>query len=201
METLQPTYIVGLGGSAGSMVPFIVFLESLSTITGMAFIFVSHLLPTCPSQLCNILQLHSKMPVSVIFNGLPILANNIYVIPQNTQITVENFIFKVTTIHERTTKTIDVLFISLARTMGPNAVGIIFSGYCNDGSDGCKQIKDKGGLTFAQDLSAEIPDMPLNAQASGCIDFVLPPEAIAAEIERQIKNRLESGNRQILAKV
>jgi hypothetical protein len=38
------------------------------------------------------------------------------------------------------------------------------------------QIKSKRGTTFAQDMSAEVEGMPLSAQASGCVDFVLPPD-------------------------
>lgn len=52
------------------------------------------------------------------------------------------------------------------------------------GTEGCKSIKAKGGITFAQDESAEVAVMPLRAQASGCIDFVLPPDKIADELSK-----------------
>lgn len=42
-----------------------------------------------------------------------------------------------------------------------------------------------GGITIAQKLdTAQQPDMPQSAIDSGCIDFVLSPENIAAEIVR-----------------
>ena len=59
---------------------------------------------------------------------------------------------------------------------------MILSGYDCDGTDGCKLIKAKGGITFAHDFSAEAENMPLSAQTAGCIDFVLSPEDIAREI-------------------
>jgi CheB methylesterase len=62
------------------------------------------------------------------------------------------------------------------------AIGIILSGYDGDGTAGCQHIKAKGGTTFAQDMSAIVDGMPLTAQASGCIDFVLPPDKIAEEL-------------------
>jgi chemotaxis response regulator CheB len=197
METLRPNHIVGLGGSAGSLVSFKVFLESLSPNTGMAFIIVSHLLPTGISKLGTILSRHTKMPVSVASNGLPILANHIYVISPNTEIIVDDFILNVISPPTAICKQVDRLLISLAETLGANAIAVIFSGYCNDGTEGCKCIKANGGLTFAQDLSAEIPSMPLNAQASGCIDFVLPPDKIAAEIERLIGIRMDHSKQHI----
>ena len=52
------------------------------------------------------------------------------------------------------------------------------------GTEGCKHIKAKGGTTFAQDMSAQVGDMPLSAQASGYIDFVLPPDKIPDELQR-----------------
>ena len=55
--------------------------------------------------------------------------------------------------------------MSLAEAMGARAVGIVLSGYDGDGTEGCKHIKAKGGTTFAQDMSAQVGDMPLSAQA------------------------------------
>ena len=68
--------------------------------------------------------------------------------------------------------------------MGKRAIGIILSGYDGDGTEGCRQIKAKGGTTFAQDMSAEVSHMPLSAEASGCVDFVLPLKKIAIELTR-----------------
>jgi len=77
---------------------------------------------------------------------------------------------------------VDRLFISLAEAYGPQAIGILFSGYCHDGSEGCKCIKANGGFTIAQDKSAEASSMPLSDQTAGCIDLVLSPEKMASEL-------------------
>jgi len=68
--------------------------------------------------------------------------------------------------------------------MGANAIGIILSGYDGDGAEGCKKIKAKGGTTFAQDKSAEVDSMPLKAEATGCVDFILPPNQISEELRK-----------------
>ena len=70
--------------------------------------------------------------------------------------------------------------------MGERAVGIVFSGYDGDGAEGCKRIKAAGGTTFAQDISAEVSGMPLSAQATGCVDSVLSPDKIPAELDKLI---------------
>ena len=68
--------------------------------------------------------------------------------------------------------------------MGARAIGIILAGYGGDGIEGCKHIRAKGGTTIAQDMSGDIDGMPLSAQASGCVDLVLPPQKITLELAR-----------------
>ena len=58
------------------------------------------------------------------------------------------------------------------------------AGTGNDGALGIHEIKSSGGITFAQDDSAQQSTMPRNAVASGGVDFVLAPEAMAIEIAR-----------------
>jgi two-component system CheB/CheR fusion protein len=77
--------------------------------------------------------------------------------------------------------------------MGARAIGIILSGYNGDGTEGCRRIKSKGGTTFAQDMSAEVNRMPLSAQASGCVDFVLPPDKIPDELQRLVSTSINKG--------
>ena len=64
-------------------------------------------------------------------------------------------------------------------------VAVIVSGYDGDGAAALCGIQQVGGITIAQTPdSARQADMPESAIASGCIDFVLAPEDIAAEIRR-----------------
>ena len=83
----------------------------------------------------------------------------------------------------RSNKQIDVFFASLAEAMREGAIGIILSGSSSDGTDGCKHIKAHGGKTFTQDMSAEFNSMPLSAQASGCVDFVMSIDKIAGKLK------------------
>jgi chemotaxis response regulator CheB len=113
-----------------------------------------------------------------------IQANHVYVIPQNADIFIEGNAFKVVSPRTRGNNQIDLFLMSLAEAKGKRAIGIILSGYDGDGTAGCKHIKAKGGTTFTQDRSAEVNHMPLSAQASGCIDFVLPLDKISDELQR-----------------
>ena len=184
MAPVHPNFIVGIGGSAGSLPAFKALLGALSPKTGMAFIFVSHIYPTANSQLAQILARHTKMPVMLATNNMAIERNSVYVIPPDADLYIEkNYTFKVISPRRSRNTQIDTLFSSLADSLGAEAIGIILSGYDGDGTEGCKQIKNKGGITFAQDKSADVDSMPMSAQAGGHVDFVMAPENISLELQ------------------
>ena len=182
IEITHPKLIVGIGGSAGALNAYKALLEAMPPDTDMAFVIISHMNPTASSQLALILSRYTKMPVTVPSTAMPILANHVYVIPPNSDLFIENYCFKVISPRSGRNKQIDVFFISLAQAMGVRAIGIILSGYDGDGSEGCKHIKAHGGQTFAQNMSAEIDCMPLSAQDSGFVDFVIPLDKIPAKL-------------------
>jgi two-component system CheB/CheR fusion protein len=182
MGTLHPHFIVGIGGSAGGLNAYKALLDALPSQTGMAFVIVSHMLPAAHSELAQILSRHTTMPVLVASTAMPIRANHVYVSPPNADLLIESYTFTVVVPRTGRNKQVDIFFISLAEALGAHAIGIILSGYDGDGTAGCQHIKAKGGTTFAQDMSAIVDGMPLTAQASGCVDFVLPPDKIAEEL-------------------
>ncbi len=184
MKIPQPIFIVGIGGSAGALNAYKDLLDAMPHDTGMAFVIISHMNPTAHSHLANILSRHTKMQVTVASEAMPILANHVYVIPPDSDLTMENYRFKVISPRIRRNKQVDLFFISLAEAMGARAVGIVLSGYDGDGTEGCKHIKANGGTTFAQDRSAEVDSMPLHAQEAGCVDFVLPLNKIPDKLKR-----------------
>ena len=80
---------------------------------------------------------------------------------------------------------ITVFLRSLTENWDGKLVAVIVSGFDGDGAAALCGIKEVGGITIAQKPdTAGQPDMPENAIASGCIDFILSPEDIAKEIKR-----------------
>ena len=188
MGTLRPSFIVGIGGSAGALNAYKALLDALPSKTGMAFVIISHMNPAASSQLAQKLSRHTKMQVTVASGAMPIRANQVYVTPPDADLFIEDHNFKVVSPRSKRNVQIDLFLTSLAAAMGAHAIGIILSGMDGDGAEGCKQIKAKGGTTFAQDMSAEVGDMPLHAQASGCVDLILPPGKIPNELRRLVMN-------------
>ena len=184
MKTSSPSFVVGIGGSAGGLNAYKAFFDALPSDTGMAFVVVSHIHPAAYSQLAEILSRHTKMTVVLAASGMKIRASQVYVIPGNADLLIEDGALIVVSPRTRRNAQVDLFFTSLATAMGARAVGIVFSGYDGDGAEGCKRIKAAGGTTFAQDTSAEVSGMPLSAQATGCVDFVLSPDKIPAELDK-----------------
>ena len=86
---------------------------------------------------------------------------------------------------------VDVLFRSVARFAGGNAIGVIMTGMGDDGARGLKEMKDAGAATIAQDeASCVVFGMPREAIKLGAADRVLPLQQIPAALI-EILNRRE----------
>ena len=182
--------IVAIGASAGGLEAMSVLLKNLPADTGMAFIYVQHLSPDHKSFLTSILSKITKMQVQEIDDMEHMLPNNVYVIPHNKEIEVTDGHIKLLPRLQSgaINLSIDTLFSSLAETHKKNVIGVILSGYASDGVIGLKAIKEAGGLTFAQDDSAQATSMPRAAVAAGIVDFILSPEEIAKALVRFSKS-------------
>ena len=177
--------IVGIGASAGGLEAFTQLLKALPCDTGMAFVLVQHLAPTHASALAEILSRATKMPVTEVKDEPTVEPNHVYVIPPARSMIIAGDTLQLlpredTGIH----RPIDQFFRSLAEEWRHRAIGVVLSGTATDGTLGLEAIKAEGGITFAQDATAQHAGMPHSAIASGCVDFVLAPDEIAREIVR-----------------
>ena len=185
----SPFPIVAFGASAGGIKAFTSLLKHLDSHLGMAYVLVMHLSPNHKSALAEIMQSKTKMPVHTVVDGMELKANNVFVIPPNTCMSVVDGHLKLAPRSESSIGNfaVDFFMTGLAEIHKNNAIGIILSGTATDGTLGLKAIKAGGGITFAQDDTAEFNGMPQSAVESGYVDFELPPEGIAKELERLTK--------------
>jgi two-component system chemotaxis response regulator CheB len=78
---------------------------------------------------------------------------------------------------------VDVLFQSVGEVYGERSMGVILTGMGSDGARGMGIIKEKGGLTLAQDEETSVIfGMPKVAIKSGVVDKVVPLTEMAEEI-------------------
>ncbi|MBX3619737.1 MAG: chemotaxis response regulator protein-glutamate methylesterase [Rhizobacter sp.] len=81
---------------------------------------------------------------------------------------------------------VDVLFRSVARSAGANALGVIMTGMGDDGAAGLLEMRNLGARTLAQDEdSCVVFGMPKEAIKRGGVERVVPLAGIAGEIQRQ----------------
>src|SRR5437773_726809 len=179
--------IVGVGASAGGLEAFTQLLKALGPGTGMAYVLVQHLDPSHESALTELLAKATEMPVRQVTDATPVEPNHVYVIPPNVDMIISQGILRLTARTETRGYhiPIDRVLRALAEDQESNAICVILSGTASDGTLGLAATKAEGGITFAQDeKSAKFDGMPQSAIAAGCVDFVLPPDAIGRKLER-----------------
>ncbi|HEX4353450.1 MAG TPA: chemotaxis response regulator protein-glutamate methylesterase [Polyangiales bacterium] len=82
---------------------------------------------------------------------------------------------------------VDVLFRSVAKSAGSNALGVIMTGMGDDGAVGLLEMRNAGAQTLGQDEeSCVVYGMPKEAVKLGAVERTVPLEAISREILHQL---------------
>ncbi|WP_426959908.1 chemotaxis-specific protein-glutamate methyltransferase CheB [Muricoccus radiodurans] len=82
----------------------------------------------------------------------------------------------------------DVLFGSMARSLGPRGLGVLLTGMGEDGAQGLTALRAAGGLTIAEDeTTAVVYGMPAAAVRMGGASASLPLEMIAPRLLRAVQ--------------
>jgi two-component system chemotaxis response regulator CheB len=82
---------------------------------------------------------------------------------------------------------VDVMFRSVAKCAGANALGVIMTGMGDDGAAGLLEMRTAGARTIAQDEeSCVVFGMPREAIKRGGVERTLPLGAVAQEILKQL---------------
>ncbi len=76
-----PTYIVGIGASAGGLEALERLFDKMPTNTGMAFVIVQHLSPDFKSLMDELLSRRTTLPVHRVEDGMVVQPDSIYLIP------------------------------------------------------------------------------------------------------------------------
>lgn len=180
-----PSFIVGIGASAGGFEALAELISGLRKPTRMAFVVVQHLLPTQASALPDLLWKATHVEVISAEDGMRVLPNRVYVVPPNAELGIHQGVLRLAgpAPDERPRLPIDFFLRSLAEDAGKRAIGVLLSGAGSDGTFGLRAIKEAGGLTFVQEPnSARYDGMPRSAIESGAVDHCLLPAGIAGEL-------------------
>ena len=186
--------IVAIGASAGGFKPLEEFLRQTPSDTGMAYIIVQHLDPNHRTLLPELLQRATSMPVREAQQHMRVDADHVYVIPPNTELrVVDGYLELKAPAEPRGMRLpVDVLFSSLASSMGDHAIAVVLSGMGADGTLGLQAIKAVGGLSAAQEpRSAQFNSMPSHAIDSTLVDIVAEPGELPGRILSYVRGMTE----------
>jgi two-component system, chemotaxis family, protein-glutamate methylesterase/glutaminase len=178
----MPKDIIVIGASAGGIEALRVLVGALPAELPASIFVVMHIAPESPALLADILNSAGTLPATSATDGERIRPGTIYVAPPDRHLLVEPNRVRVTRgpRENRFRPAIDPLFRSAAQTYGPRVVGVILTGYLDDGTAGLWTVKQLGGTAVVQDpADALVPFMPLNAVTHVKVDYCLPLEEIA----------------------
>ena len=178
--------VIALAASAGGIHALLTILSRLSGSFPAPILIAQHLAPEYPSELASILSRHSALSVQAAQPGDRIQPGRVYVAPSGRHLEVcpdETLALPAAVQVGLGRPSANLLFRSLAQSVGRRAVAIVLTGLGRDGADGVRAVKAAGGTTLAQDEpSSRFAGMPRSAAETGCVDFVLPLPAIADQL-------------------
>jgi two-component system chemotaxis response regulator CheB len=157
-----------------------------------AVVITQHMPPGFTKSYAARLDGLCRIRVKEAVDGDRILPGHAYIAPGGLHLSVErsgaNYIARVRDGEpvNRHKPSVEVLFESAARVVGPNALGVMLTGMGADGAGAMKAMRDAGSFNLCQDeASCVVFGMPREAIAHGAANEVLPLQRIApALIER-----------------
>ncbi|HRE29267.1 MAG TPA: CheR family methyltransferase, partial [Anaerolineales bacterium] len=185
LDPEAPSYIVGIGASAGG-------LEALERLLkAMAFVVIQHLSPDFRSLMDELLARHTSMAIRRVDEPTTVARNTVYLLPPRKEMTIVGRTLEVQDrpLDQALSLPINLFFRSLAREATDRAVAIVLSGTGTDGSAGLIDIHELGGLVLVQsEETAKFGGMPRSAIDTGLVDAVLSPEEMPAVLLAYARN-------------
>lgn len=180
---VPPLPVVGLGGADGGVEACLRFLARTPADTGLAYVVVLRLEGHDTEALAGSLRQATPMPVTVVGQTQRLERDSVFVVPPGQGLrSVDGHLHAEPEPRTRQA-VVDLFFRSLAESHGPHATAVVLSGTLGDGAIGLKRIKERGGLTVAQEPEeARSTGMPRAAVATGMVDWVLPVDEMPARI-------------------
>ncbi|MCY4747195.1 chemotaxis response regulator protein-glutamate methylesterase [Pelomonas sp. UHG3] len=159
-----------------------------------AVVITQHMPPGFTKSYAARLDGLCKIRVKEAQDGERILPGHGYIAPGGLHLTVErsgaNYIARVQDGDpiNRHKPSVEALFLSAARVVGQNAIGIMLTGMGADGARAMKVMKDAGSYNYCQDeASCVVFGMPREAIAAGAADEVLPLNQIAGKVLERLR--------------
>jgi len=160
-----------------------------------AVVITQHMPPGFTKSYAARLDGLCKIRVAEARDGERILPGHAYIAPGGLHLSVErsgaNYIARVQDGEpvNRHKPSVEVLFKSAARVVGPNALGIMLTGMGADGAKAMKELRDAGSYNYVQDeATCVVFGMPREAINAGAAHEVLPLTQIAPKLIERLRS-------------
>jgi two-component system chemotaxis response regulator CheB len=160
-----------------------------------AVVITQHMPPGFTKSYAQRLDGLCKIRVAEARDGDRILPGHAYIAPGGFHLSVErsgaNYIARVQDGEpvNRHKPSVEVLFKSAARVVGPNALALMLTGMGADGAKAMKEMRDAGSYNYCQDeATCVVFGMPREAIAAGAANEVLPLNQIAPKLIERLKS-------------
>jgi two-component system chemotaxis response regulator CheB len=131
----------------------------------------------------------SCLPVAAAVGGEVPEPGKVYVAGTDRHVLIEHGRLRYAEREPGVCKTMDAMFRSMARELGPGAVAVILTGMGPDGAEGMKDVRDAGGYTIAQDEATSIIDHKARcAVRLEAVCEILPLSGIAPRLLELVAN-------------
>ena len=199
-KTPQKPYrdIVVIGASTGGVAALMDLVKALPADFPAPIFVVMHMPADSPSLLPQLLSSVSALKARHPKNEEVVEAGVIYVARPDHHLLLEGNRVLVTRgpKENRFRPSIDALFRSAAYTYGSRVIGVVLTGYLDDGTSGLWSVQRMGGIAVVQDPhDAEQPSMPTNALEFVAADYVLPLAQLGALLVRLTQERAPAKTR------
>ncbi len=189
-KNLQPISaserIIAIGASTGGTIALEKILGELDPNSTPGIVVVQHMPEKFTENFAKRLDQISPLQIKEAIDSERIFPGCVYIAPGNKHLQIRRsgtqFFTEVSDgpLVNRHRPSVDVLFRSVAREAGKNAVGVIMTGMGDDGASGLLEMKRAGAYTIAQsEDTCVVFGMPKEAIRRGAVDAVLPLETIA----------------------
>lgn len=177
--------IVVVGASAGGVEALSRLVSRLPAGVPAAIFVVLHIPPGVSSRLPEILSRRGALTARNARDRDPIRHGEILVAPPDHHLLLaaDECRLHPGPRENSARPAIDPLFRSAAAHHGSRVVGVVLSGYLDDGAEGLRSVVLAGGIGIAQDPNEAVnPEMPANAISRAGVELVLPVDGIADAI-------------------
>jgi two-component system chemotaxis response regulator CheB len=189
----EPAAVVAIGASTGGPQAIHQLLWALPATLPLAIVIAQHMPEQFTAAFAERLGRNTAFSVQEATDGDVLAAGRVLVAPggRNLEVardrggTLRAAVLRLDAGARRHSPSVDRLFASVARAVGPRACGVVLTGMGQDGGAGAAAIRRAGGLALAEsEETAVVYGMPQAAVQSGAVDEVLPLAALADRIAR-----------------